>query len=127
MPDRRRLDFASLDDVMPDVDRLLTGYEKAGNWSLGQVAFHLSRALTMTVEGGPRRSSWIVRTFIGPIARWYIFRTGKLPTGYKVPVAKLVPPAGVDDRAESEALRGRSASSWPSRARSRRVIRCSVE
>ena len=36
MTERRTLTFARLDDVMPEVDRLLAGYEAIGMWSLGQ-------------------------------------------------------------------------------------------
>jgi Protein of unknown function (DUF1569) len=105
MPERRRLAFASLDDVISDVDRLMPGYEKAGDWSLGQVGFHLAKALTMTVDGRPTRRSWLVRWIIGPLARRHVFRTGTLPTGIKIPSPKLAPPPDANDRAEVEALR----------------------
>ena len=35
MAKRRTLAFDSLDQVMPEVDRLLEGYTLGGNWTLG--------------------------------------------------------------------------------------------
>ena len=105
MPERRALTYASLDAVMPDVDRLILGYDKAGQWTLGQICSHLSKALTLTVDGTPVRVSWLKRMVLGRLARWHVFRTGTMPAGIKVPSPKLVPPAEADDRAEVEALR----------------------
>ncbi len=51
---RRPLAFASLDRVMPDVDRLLEGHTTLGDWSLGQICNHLTQSLTWTVEGFPK-------------------------------------------------------------------------
>jgi hypothetical protein len=49
---RRQLAFASLDEVMPDVERLLTGHVTVGRWSLGQICNHLAAALRLTLRGG---------------------------------------------------------------------------
>lgn len=105
MPERRPLSFARLDDVMPEVDRLLAGYERRGAWSLGQVCQHLAVALQLTVEGGGRRGPWVLRAVIGPIIRRHILRTGRIPGGIKVPHPRLTPSAEADDRAEAESLR----------------------
>ena len=105
MSERRPLDFASLNDVMPDVDRLLQGHRMVGKWTLGQVCNHLSRCLQATVDGPPLKAPWFMRVFFGGIAKRHVFRTGTMPAGFKVPSASLVPPASVDDRAEAEALR----------------------
>ena len=105
MPERRTLTLASLADVSPEVDRLLSGYEKAGGWSLGQICYHLTTALTLTVEGAPVRVSWLLRRIVGPIAKRHVFRVGRIPVGLRVPVGRLTPPAEADDRAEAEALR----------------------
>jgi len=34
MLERRMLDFASMDEIMPDVERLLEGHSTAGQWTL---------------------------------------------------------------------------------------------
>ncbi len=105
MPERRALRFSSLDDVMPEVDRLLLGHETVGKWSLGQICRHLSKAMEMTVEGKPIRGYGLMRWTIGPFARRHIFRTGRMPEGVKLPSKALEPKPGLDDRAEAEALR----------------------
>jgi Protein of unknown function (DUF1569) len=103
-PRRRSITFASLDDVMPDVDRLLLGYEQVGNWSLGQICNHVGLGVRSTVEGFPVRAPWLVRKLIAPLVRENIFKTGQMREGIKVPAAVL-PKTGLDDRAEAEALR----------------------
>jgi hypothetical protein len=101
---RRDLSFSRLDEVMPDVDRLMAGYRRVGNWSLGQMCNHLSNALSHTIEGFPVRAPWIVRMTIAPLVKRQIFRTGRMREGIKVPEAVL-PKPDLDDRAEAEALR----------------------
>lgn len=106
MPGRRALAFDSLDAVMPDVDRLLQGYEAAGKWSLGQVCYHLATGLRYTAEGGlPVRVPWPRRVFLGRLVKWYIFKKGGMPEGVEVPASVLSPSPSHDDRAEAEALR----------------------
>src|SRR5262249_19215703 len=101
---RRMLTFATLDQVMPDVDRLLLGHTTVGNWSLGQICNHLASAIRYTWEGFPLKAPWLIRKSIGP---WYlrrILRNGRWPNGMKVP-KKYEPRLGGDARAEAEALR----------------------
>lgn len=104
MAERRALTFATLDRVMPDVDRLLEGHETLGQWSLAQMCNHLSTALLMSVEGFPGRAPWIVRTTIGGFARRRILKTGRMATGIRLPV-EFQPKPGLDARAEAETLR----------------------
>ena len=42
---RRPLVFVRLDEVMPDVERLLAGHVTVGRWTLGQICNHLELAL----------------------------------------------------------------------------------
>ena len=105
MPERRDLHYGSLNEVMPDVDRLLRGYTTVGRWSLGQVCRHLAEALRLTVEGKPIRGYGWLRWTIGPLIRGRFLRNGRMPSGLKMPTASLAPPPGLDDRAEAEALR----------------------
>jgi hypothetical protein len=101
---RRPLSFATLDQVMPDVDRLTAGYESVGNWSLGQICNHLTGALTTSVEGTSFKAPWLVRTLVAPFIFKRIMKTGQMTEGVKLPKAFL-PREGLDDRAEVEALR----------------------
>jgi hypothetical protein len=103
-PGRRPLAFARLDEVMPDVDRLLAGYTAVGKWTLGQACNHLANALVYTVEGFPGRMPWVLRKTIGPLIVRSMFKTGSIREGIKVP-EEVLPKPGLDDRAEAEALR----------------------
>src|SRR5947209_5071320 len=104
MPDRRTLEFARLDDVMPEVDRLLAGHTTVGNWSLGQICNHLTRGIISSVEGAPERAPWLVRKTIGPWILKWVLKTGQIPAGIKLP-KQHEPKPGLDPRAEAEALR----------------------
>ena len=108
MAGRRELSYASLDEVMPDVECLLAGYETAGRWSLGQICRHLAVALDRTARtaelmrgrglpGGPSPEQ--------AAARDRFFAVGQVPEGMPLPSARLDPPPGLDDRAEAESLR----------------------
>ncbi len=104
MDGRRTLAFSSLTEVMPEVDRLLAGHRTIGNWSLGQICSHLSEAFRLSVEGFPYKAPWPIRTLLGPVAKWRVLSTGKVPTGVGLP-ERFTPLPGLDARAEAEALR----------------------
>jgi len=41
--DRRQINFCELDEVVADVEHLLSvDYQRAGNWTLGQICDHLA-------------------------------------------------------------------------------------
>jgi hypothetical protein len=105
-PARRPLSFASLDEVMPDVDRLLRGHTTVGNWSLGQICSHLAQAIHFTIDGFPAEAfpPWIIRKTIGRFLLWRILRTGRFTEGLKMP-GKYEPAAGAEARVEAESLR----------------------
>jgi hypothetical protein len=101
---RRSLSFQRLDDVMPDVDRLLLGYTTVGRWTLGQICNHLGTQIRYSVEGYPAHAPWLVRKLIAPLVRRRVFSSGQMRQGVKVPEVYM-PKPGLDDRAEAEALR----------------------
>jgi Protein of unknown function (DUF1569) len=105
MANRRELTFATLDQVMPDVERLLGGHSTVRQWSLGQICNHLAGALRMSVHGydGPR-PPWFLRMTIAPFILRRLLSTGKMAEGIKVP-EQMLPKAGLDARTEAEALR----------------------
>ncbi len=105
MSTRRPLNFTSLAEVMPEVDRLLQGHKTVGNWSLEQICNHLSGALIYSVEGFPVRAPWLIRKMLGPIAKRDVLGKGRMREGLKLP-EKFLPRPGLDARAEAEALRG---------------------
>ena len=67
MAKRRTLHFDDLDQVMPEVDLLLRGYSRGGNWTLAQVCHHLALMLRGTVEGWRWRMPWISRRTVGAL------------------------------------------------------------
>ncbi|GAC1472300.1 MAG: DUF1569 domain-containing protein [Isosphaeraceae bacterium] len=101
---RRTLSFGSLDEVMPDVDRLLPVYRGLGNWSLGQVCNHLAATFRGSIEGFPVKAPWIARQTVAQLALKRMLKSGRMPEGVKIP-EELGPRPGLDDRAEAEALR----------------------
>jgi hypothetical protein len=107
MPVRRQLTYKSLDDVMPDVDRLLLGHVTVKNWSLGQICNHLATSMRLTVEGSSSKSvkAWLIRYTVGRLARRHLLKTKCMPENFKVPIPILIPKSGLDDRAEAESLR----------------------
>ena len=91
---RRKLDYASLEEVLADADRLSSGPVKVlGNWSAGQIFRHLANAYNSSIDG-------FTMTFPLPLrlmAR--IFKkkllAGPMPAGFKLPSdgAKALAPA----------------------------------
>ena len=104
MSARRTLAFNSLDQVMPDVDRLMAGYTKVGNWSLGQACNHLTKGVVAAIDGADFKAPWLLRMTLAPIFLRQILKSGKMREQIKVPKS-LLPKPGLDDRAEAEALR----------------------
>ncbi len=101
---RRQLQFDRIDQVMPEVDRLLAGYRAVGQWTLGQVCNHLTVLMLQSVEGFPKQMPRIVRRTVGPLVYRRISATGKMPAGVPAP-RQYQPSSGLDDRAEAESLR----------------------
>ena len=82
---RRVLDFRTIDEVVADVDQLLsTGYVNVGNWSLGQICRHLVIFVKGSMDGfnGPR-VSWLIRLFAPLAVRW-MRKTRRMPAGVSV-------------------------------------------
>ena len=63
---RRTLQFDTLDQVMPDVERLLEGHSTVGTWSLAQICRHLATVLRRVVDlpaSTPQDpSQWVARS-----------------------------------------------------------------
>ena len=100
-PTRRKLTFATLDEVVADAEILLAkGYEKAGNWDLAQVCFHLAEWMRYPVEGFPRMPLlmrpvfWLVRnTVAGPALRKALEK-GEMPAGQPTVTQSVAAPGG---------------------------------
>jgi hypothetical protein len=105
MPERRELSFERLEQVMPEVDRLLDGgYDRAGQWSLGQICQHLSRTFRSTIEPEPRGAPRVIRATLGSWLFRHMVRTGRMKSGVPGPRG-FMPDTAVEDRAGAEELR----------------------
>jgi hypothetical protein len=98
------LAFASLDHVIPDVDRLLAGHITVGNWSLGQICDHLARSITYSLEGFPVRAPWLLRKTLGPLILRRILKSGHFVEGMTAP-RPYQPKPVADAQDEAEGLR----------------------
>jgi hypothetical protein len=81
---RRKLDYASLEEVLADADRLSSGPVKVlGNWSAGQIFRHLALAFNGSIDGFTMTFPWPLRVMAK------IFRKkllgGPMPAGFKLP------------------------------------------
>lgn len=110
MPVRRDLSFARLDEVMPEVERLLHGYVATGQWSLGQVCRHLSVALRGSAASRPREGDPTEPTAEQIVARHQTLELGQIRPGVPIPLEALKPSPGLDDRDEAERLRATLAA-----------------
>jgi hypothetical protein len=105
MPERRALDFERVDQIMPDVERLLDGHTTAGCWSLGQVCDHLARGITLTVRNPRGGATASEPTPEQDANRRLFFRARSFPEGVALPTRLLEPTADLAPRAAAEALR----------------------
>ncbi len=105
-PTRRQLRFASLDEVMPEVERLLAGHATVGAWSLGQILDHLAFALDR-VARGPAASE--PPTAEQQEVHRRFFAGDRFPDGIELPSA-FSPPPNDDPGAAAEALRAAIAA-----------------
>lgn len=102
MAERRDLTFASLDEVPPEVERLLAGHVAVGRWSLAQVCNHLATGIRLTLDAPVRPFE---PTPEQDAARRRFFDQGRFPEGMEAPIPVLIPQPDLDARAEADALR----------------------
>jgi len=88
---------------MPDVDRLARGHRMVGNWSLGQMCYHLAGSFRCSLDGFDMSRHRIKRTLFRKLLLAYTFRYG-IPTDYLVD-RTLTPPPDADLPNAIEALR----------------------
>jgi len=100
MPERRQLTLKSLDDVMPEVERLLKGHVVTGQWSLAQICNHLATTIRMTARpsAGPAQA-----TPEQAAMRMGFFAAGRFPEGRQAP-APFVPKPNLDAAEEAHSL-----------------------
>ena len=102
-PGRRTLGYESLDDVMPDVERLLEGHTTVGTWSLAQICRHLATVMRRVVDL-PASTPHDASRWVGEEQKRQFFESGVVPEG--IPISpRLLPGEALDDREEAEGLR----------------------
>jgi uncharacterized protein DUF1569 len=100
---RRTLQFASLDEVMPEVDRLRQGHTTVGTWSLAQICRHLATVLRRVVDL-PASTPHDPSQELGEERKREVLETGRIPEG--LPAPQVVSPEGqLDEDVEAENLR----------------------
>jgi uncharacterized protein DUF1569 len=84
---RRTIRFSSFDEMMSDAERLVAdpGTTMLGNWTLGQILMHLSRAINGSIDGIPFKAPLPVR-LIGPFLKRRIMTRG-MSAGFRLPKA----------------------------------------
>ncbi|WP_165222316.1 DUF1569 domain-containing protein [Aquisphaera insulae] len=102
-PGRRTLNFTSLDEIMPEVERLQKGCTTVGAWSLGQICQHLATVARRVVDhpavATPDTSLWV-----SPEQKASVFRSRQIPEGLPAP-SEVLPGAEVDTPHAVESLR----------------------
>lgn len=104
---RRTLHFATLDDILADVERLNQGKIRAlGNWSPGQVLRHLMVPMRWCLDGTALKAPWYVR-FLSVFFKKGFLRN-PMPAGFKLSAdfaAELEPSGPAEWEAELNAFR----------------------
>ena len=102
-PGRRTLTYHSLDEVMPDVERLLQGHATVGQWSLAQVCRHLHTVMRRVVDM-PASTPHDPSQWVGEDRKQEVFASGRLPEGIPGP-PEIMPTETLGEREEAESLR----------------------
>lgn len=83
VPNRRKLHFTTIEDILNDVEHLNQGQIKVlGNWSGGQILRHLSVVMNGSIDGVPLRFSWPLR-LLGRAFKRRILTKGMTP-GFQI-------------------------------------------
>jgi hypothetical protein len=82
---RRRLKFATLDDIVADAERLTASpnTKMLGNWSLSQNLLHLAIAIDRSIDDTFGLAPWYIR-LLGPFIKRRILTKGMSP-GFQLP------------------------------------------
>jgi len=105
MEQLRELHFDDLNAAAEEARSLLnSGYNRHGNWSLGQICRHLTLVQDPSVDGYPKWMSLFA--FLRPVMRRILLPkvlSGDSPRGIRT-VSMFVPPTDLDDAREVEAF-----------------------
>jgi hypothetical protein len=98
---RRQIQFATLDEAVRDAENLLArGYDKTGNWDLGQICNHLAEWLKYPMDGYPRVPLllrpvfWLMKATVGKRMGRQMVEGGTMKTGMQTAPQSVFPPGG---------------------------------
>jgi Protein of unknown function (DUF1569) len=100
---RRTLRFGSLDEVLPEVERLREGHFTVGEWSLAQICCHLATAMRRVVDL-PASTPQDPSQWVGEERKREVLESGLIPEGLPT-LPEVLPAEGLDEPAEVEELR----------------------
>jgi hypothetical protein len=103
------LNFATLEDVLADVEHLLSGHRTVGGWSLGQILYHLATAIRVS----SRAHALSEAEPFTPEFRQKFFQERRFPEGIEAPHPRLIPPTDADATTESRSL-SKAIARWNS-------------
>jgi hypothetical protein len=99
---QRELHFTDFAQVDAEVSRLHRGgYEKLGQWDLGQVCDHLCFFVNGSLDGFTFKVPWIFKALFGRMVLRRILGQGKMKAG--IPTPQKPPPAAGGDEAAAVA------------------------
>lgn len=102
---RRNVRYRSFNDVLNDAEALvLTEQRTLGNWSLGQILWHLGRSMDESIDGFPMQLPWPMRLLVRLMMKQRLL-VGPLPAGIEMPRKAQRPPIEVDVRDALATLR----------------------
>jgi Protein of unknown function (DUF1569) len=81
---RRKLDYASMAELLADADRLSSGPVKVlGNWSAGQIFRHLAFTMNASIDGFTVKFPWYLRVMAWVFRKRLI--NSPMPPGFNLP------------------------------------------
>jgi hypothetical protein len=90
---RRKVEFASLQDILADAERMSGGNVRTlGNWSTDQIFAHLAKSMQGSIDGSKFTAPWYFR-LIGLLMKKRMLK-GPMPPGFQLPpdaARELVP------------------------------------
>ncbi len=104
---RRKITYATFDDVVADAERLVAaGAGTTGNWSVGQILEHIATVIDKELDGFANRPPLPVRL----VGRWILkkkFLRDGMPAGFQLKggIAKEILPDETDTQQALEHLR----------------------
>jgi Protein of unknown function (DUF1569) len=102
MLERRRLTFDRIEDIMPEVDRLIAGHATVGRWTLGAICDHLAKTIILALDAAPTDPP---TTREQAVYRRLFFRAGAFPEGQAPPLHAQMPSPDADLVSSTESLR----------------------